>query len=174
MKTQPNIYNRAQYLIFKPEEKSNIDSLEVNCILTNGAFANNISQGDKLKSSNSLVKQDSIFFVSRSRGGRDRLSADEKRKAVNYMMISSNQLITREDITGFCYFELGDRIKSLSVKDSVINGPDLLRKCIKIEIVLEKSKTESEDLPLMTRELENKIRLQSNFIVPIIVNISCI
>jgi len=174
IKAKPNNHSRAQYLIFKPEEKNDMDSLEVDCVITNGAFANNIPHGERLKTSNSLVKQDSILFVNRSRSGRDRLSADEKRKAINYMMISNNQLITQEDIRGFCYFELGDRIKSLSINDSVINGPSCLRKCMKINIVLDKSKTEFDDIPLMTRELENKIRLRSIAIVPIIVNISCV
>ena len=173
IKSKQNNHNRAQYLIFKPEEIGETDSLEINCIVTNGGFANNISQGEKLRTSNSLVKQGSISFVNRSRGGRDRLSSDEKKKAINYMLVSSNQLITREDITGFCYFELGDSVKSVSINDSIINTPVCFRKCIKIEIVLYKLKTELDDIPFLAKELENKIRLQSNFIVPLIVSISC-
>lgn len=105
---------------------------------TNGQEANNIKAGTRLHPYNgSSIISNSIFLVSPTWGGRDKLSTTESVLAYKSALLSKDRLITTEDIKAFCFYQLGHKLKNVSIQKSMMINPDEQQGYMKtIDIVL--------------------------------------
>ena len=117
LKTEGIINNAVElpnYVIVKPHEGK--DLMYVDYWSTLAEAANNLKAGSKLQQfSGSNVRADAIFLLTATTGGRSRLKADERLNAFKYGLMTRNRIITREDISNFCCYELGSRVTGVTV-----------------------------------------------------------
>lgn len=168
-KNQPG--NSQHYLIFKPEIQKETDNLQVLCLNTKGHHGNDILQGTTLKTNNSLIQGNSLQFITKTRGGRKPLEYEEKVKHVQHLLTSHNQLVTKEDVLQYCYLHLAEKAKMVTVTDAVMLLGDNLRKCIKVNIAIDKACCGAEEIVDISREMQSAIERKSGFIVPVNVNV---
>ena len=57
-----------------------------------------------------------MFLLTTTTGGKNRLKPEERVNAFRYGLITRNRIITKEDIRNFCFYELGDRVSTVSVE----------------------------------------------------------
>lgn len=161
---------RNMYAIYHPGNDKQISAIEITCSLTNGTQANGISSGERLKTSNPAIDQSEIVFLSKTFNGYNRLSQQEKSDAVKRLMLSGDRIVSTNDIKEFCYQFLGNKISSIRIEQTACKRTHELRKCIRVNISLKDSGYTTEDLLILKRSIENKIRLKSNLIMPVIIN----
>ena len=117
-KTQGNSSGSLEipnYLIVKPFDGN--DMMYVQFWTTLAEVGNNLRAGTKMQQARGTrLIQDSICLLTTSVGGKNRLKPEEKLNAFRYGLITRNRIITKEDIRSFCYYELGDKIKSAEVE----------------------------------------------------------
>ena len=103
------------YIIAKPYEGNDLFYTEYWTTLAE--TANIIRAGGLLQEYNSTkVKADSLFLLTTTTGGKNRLKPEERVIAFRYGFITRNRIITKEDIRNFCFYELGNRISKVSVE----------------------------------------------------------
>lgn len=161
---------RIGYAIFNPGNQKDIASVELLCCISNGAMANGIAAGERLKSTNAALDQNEIMFLTKTMNGRNSLSSDEKATATKRLLMSGNKIVTREDIREFCYGELGNRIKGLHLRTASYMEHNAIRRCLVAEISLKDESVQEEDLLLLRKSMENKIRMKSSLILPVKIN----
>lgn len=171
IKGQKVANQRNMYAIYNPGNNAQITALELSCSLTNGELANNISPGERLKTSNTSLDQNEISFITKTYNGHNRLNQLEKSNEVRRLLLSGNRIVSINDIKEFCYQQLGNRINSIKIEHSAHPHKDELRKCLMVNINLFDTETDAADLLILKRSLENKIKHKSNLIIPVIVNI---
>jgi hypothetical protein len=163
--------SRNIYAIYNPGTRKDISSVELMCGVTNGATANGIFQGERLKSSNSSLDPNQIMFLTKTLNGKNALSSDEKAGAVKRLMLSGNKIITTGDIIEFCYQETGNEIQNITVGNGAHMHEKELRRCINVNITLKKDAIKDDDLLYLKKNLENKISLNSGLLLPVVVNL---
>jgi hypothetical protein len=164
--------SKKVFAILKSSNQKDIASVEVRCTLTNGEVGNNLKSGEKLSPISPFFIPDSTSLITKTIGGRDQLSSEQKAVAVRNLILSNNQIITYEDIKSFFISEIGDTLKKISITDSVMKGEYGLKKCTLVKIVLDKSVVQDKNLQIIRQNLENKIKRNSSLIVPVVVNLS--
>jgi hypothetical protein len=103
------------YIIAKPYEGN--DMMYVEYWTTMAETANMLRSGTRLQEYNgSKVKSDSLFLISTSSGGKNRLKPEERVKAFRYGLMTRNRIVTKEDIRNLCFYELGNRINNVEVE----------------------------------------------------------
>lgn len=113
------------YLVIHPNQKLPGQSLFIKYCSTNGKEANHIKQDTRLLPYNgSSFVSNSLFLVSPTRGGRDKLSATESVLAYKSALLSKDRLVTAEDIKAFCCYHLGHRVKSIGIQKGMKINPD--------------------------------------------------
>lgn len=106
------------YIIVKPYEGNDVMYTEYWTTL--GEAANNFRSGTRLQQvSGSSIKPDSIFLLSTTIGGKNKLKAEEKINAFRYGIMTRNRIITKEDIRNFCFYELGNRIREVNIERGI-------------------------------------------------------
>lgn len=130
-KLEQRLYSRqihrgsSPYLVIYHNQKLPRHNLFIKYCSTNGQEANHIKSGTRLLPYNgSSFISNSVFLVSPSRGGRDKLSATENVLAYKSALLSKDRLITAEDIKAFCFCQLGHRVKNVSIQKSMRINPD--------------------------------------------------
>jgi hypothetical protein len=117
-KTKGYINNHAEipnYLIVKPFEGE--EMMYVQFWTTLAEMANNLRSGARLQQAKGVkVIPDSIFLVTTTIGGKNRLKPEEKLNAFRYGLMTRNRIVTKEDIRSFCFYELGDMIAAVEVE----------------------------------------------------------
>lgn len=115
----------SPYLVIHHNQRLPKQSLFIKYCSTNGQEANNIKAGTRLHPYNGAsIISNSVFLASPSRGGRDKLSTTESVLAYKSALLSKDRLITTEDIKAFCYYQLGHRLKNISIQKSMMINPD--------------------------------------------------
>jgi hypothetical protein len=170
MKSKKFTGKRNIYAIFNSGTRKDISSVELMCGVTNGANANGIFPGERLKSSNSSLDPNQLFFLTKTLNGKNSLSSVEKGNALKRLMLSGNKIITTGDITEFCYQEIGDDIHNIVINNGAYMHEKELRRCINVNITLKKDSIKDDDLLYLKKNLENKISLNSGLLVPVVVN----
>ena len=103
------------YIIAKPYE--GCEMMYVEYWTTNAEMANGIRSGMRLQEYNgSKINSDSLFLVSTTDGGKNRLKPEERVKAFRYGLMTRNRIVTKEDIRNLCFYELGDRISKVDIE----------------------------------------------------------
>ena len=130
-KLEQKLYSRqvqqgsSPYLVIRLGQKMPKANLLIKYCSTQGQEANHIKPGTRLLPYNgSSFISNSVFLVSASQGGRDRLSCTEKILAYRSALLSKDRLVTAEDIKAFCYGQLGDRLQKVSILKGVKIHPD--------------------------------------------------
>ena len=104
----------SHYIIAKPNEGS--DRMYVEYWVTLAELANVIRSGTRLQEySSAKIRSDSMFLLSSTMGGKNRLKPEERVNAFKYGLMTRNRIVTKEDIRNFCFYELGSRISKVSV-----------------------------------------------------------
>lgn len=103
------------YIIVKPKE--NQEMMFVEYWTTNIDIANNIRSGIRLQQSGGVsLKPASLTLLTATMGGKDKLKSEEKLYAFKYGLLTRDRIVTVEDIRSFCFYELGNRLKNVTVK----------------------------------------------------------
>ena len=103
------------YIIAKPFEGN--DLMYAEYWVTFAETANAIRSGTRLQEYSGVkVKPDSLFLLTTTTGGKNRLKPEERVNAFRYGLITRNRIVTKEDIRNLCFYELGSRISKVSVE----------------------------------------------------------
>jgi Type VI secretion system, TssF len=103
------------YIIAKPYE--GCEMMYVEYWTTNAETANTMRSGTRMQEYNgSKVRSDSLFLITTSVGGKNRLKPEERVKAFRYGLMTRNRIVTKEDIRNLCFYELGNRISKVDVE----------------------------------------------------------
>jgi hypothetical protein len=91
---------------------------------TRGAKANLIKSGTPLLAyKNGGLQQGSIFLMTATQGGRDRLLPHESLPAYKSAVLSKDRILSAEDIRLFCIREMDAKVRSIEVKKGVVIAP---------------------------------------------------
>lgn len=103
------------YIIAKPFEGK--DLMYVEYWTTIAETANGLRSGSRLQEYNGVkIKPDSLFLLTTTAGGKNRLKPEERVNAFRYGLITRNRIVTKEDIRNLCFYELGNRVSKVSVE----------------------------------------------------------
>ena len=111
----------APYLEIMGNEISANRHVVVEYWTTAGAKANLIRSGTPLMAyRNGGLRQGSIYLMTRTQGGRDRLLPHESIPAYKTAVLSKDRILSPEDIRLFCIRETGAKARSVEVKKGVM------------------------------------------------------
>ena len=114
-----DIKELPSYIIIKPIDDADILFLDI--WVTQAEEANHINTGSRLMVyNNSKVSADSIFLLSPTKGGRSRLNASNRVQAYKYGLTTADRIITKADVINFCRYELGDKLKSVTLAKGIV------------------------------------------------------
>lgn len=103
------------YIIAKPYE--GCEMMYVEYWTTNAETANLLRSGTRLQEYNSSkMRSDSVFLITTSNGGKNRLKPEDRVTAFRYGLMTRNRIVTKEDIRNLCFYELGNRISKVDVE----------------------------------------------------------
>jgi hypothetical protein len=104
-----------QYIIVKPYEGQTMMYTEFWTTLAE--MANNIRSGTRMQEYSGVkTRSESLFLLTTTSGGKNRLKPEERVNAFRYGLVTRNRIITKEDIRNFCFYELGSRISRVEVE----------------------------------------------------------
>lgn len=107
------------YIVIKPIDDADILFLDI--WVTQAEEANYINTGSRLMVyNNSKVSADSVFLLSATKGGRSRLNASNRVQAYKYGLTTADRIITKADVINFCRYELGDKLKSVTLAKGIV------------------------------------------------------
>lgn len=158
---------KQYYLIFNKENTPDVNSVEVNYMLSNGPHANEIMENEKLLTYNTLIDSQSLRFIAKTRGGTPPLTPDDKKRLLDYLMLSQNKLVSREDILRYCYFYLGEKVINAEASLATTAVGQGLRNCLIIRLSLDGKKCDQQEAEMIITELEQKIHLESASVIPV-------
>lgn len=102
------------YIIAKPYEGN--DMMYAEYWTTLAEMANMLRSGTRLQEYNGVkLKSDSLFLMTSSSGGKNRLKPEERVNAFRYGLMTRNRIVTKEDIRNLCLYELGNRISKVDI-----------------------------------------------------------
>jgi hypothetical protein len=147
------------YIIAKPFEGHELMFAEYWTTLAE--LANNIRSGTKLQQYNkSKVRPDSIYLLSTTIGGKNRLKPEERINAFRYGLITRNRIITKEDIRVFCFHELGSRVSQVLVEKGIemsSNPKQGFRRTIDIILTPQHENLGTNEWQVLCSQLEAKL-----------------
>jgi len=116
---------QTPYLIIKNNSDVQRQNISVRYWSSAGTEANNIKSGTPLRLYKGTgVEYNHATLVTTSIGGRDKLATEETVIAYKSALLSRDRLITTEDIKTYCYFQLGERVKSIDVQKGIMIHSD--------------------------------------------------
>lgn len=117
--TLKDIKELPSYIVLKPIDDADILFLDI--WVTQAEEANHINAGSRLVVyDNSKVNAESIFLLSQTKGGRSRLNATNRVQAYKYGLTTADRIITKADVINFCRYELGHKLKGITLAKGVI------------------------------------------------------
>lgn len=120
-KNASSVKEQVNYIVFKP--LPNAEMMFLQYWTTNGAIANAIKTGSRLQAANgSKFMMDSIYLLSSTMGGRDRLSTVNRTRAYKYGVTTANRIVTQRDLEAFCWLEFGDYIQDVHISRGVFDS----------------------------------------------------
>lgn len=107
------------YIVLKPIDDADILFLDI--WVTQAEEANHINAGNRLVVyDNNKVNAESIFLLSQTKGGRSRLNATNRVQAYKYGLTTADRIITKADVINFCRYELGNKLKGITLAKGLI------------------------------------------------------
>ncbi|MEO6328775.1 MAG: hypothetical protein ABIO55_07580 [Ginsengibacter sp.] len=152
------------YIIVKPFEGNDIMYAEYWTTLADAA--NNLRSGTRLQQVSGVkVKPDSIFLLTTTIGGKNRLRPEERLNAFRYGMMTRNRIITKEDIRNFCFYEMGSRINEVLIERGIEMSPhakEAFKRTIDITIIPFETETlGNAEWQLLSDQLKTKLEARS-------------
>jgi hypothetical protein len=159
-----NIVETPQYIIVKPADK--IEFMYVQYWTTMAEAANKIRSGTELQQHSGLsVKPGSVFLLTGTVGGSNKLRSGERLNAFKYGFMTRNRIVTNEDIRNFCFYYLGTRISNVTIEKGVEISPyskEGFRKTIDVVLTVSKNETiQNEEWTGMSERLKSKLQSRS-------------
>ena len=161
--TISDAFEIPNYIIVKPRE--NREMMFIDYWTTNMDLANNIRSGTRLQQSTGVsVKPASLMLLTASLGGKDKLKSEEKLYAFKYGLLTRDRIVTVEDIRSFCFYELGNRLKDVTVKRGFAI-PDNPKEGAKrtIDVILKRApgKIDNEEWDQLCEQLKSKLQTRT-------------
>jgi hypothetical protein len=114
-----DIKELPSYIVLKPIDDADILFLDI--WVTLAEEANHINAGSRLVVyDNNKVHAESIFLLSQTKGGRSRLNATNRVQAYKYGLTTADRIITKADVINFCRYELGNKLKGITLAKGLI------------------------------------------------------
>jgi len=114
-----DIKELPSYIVLKPIGDADILFLDI--WVTQAEEANHINAGSRLVVyDNNKVNAESIFLLSQTKGGRSRLNATNRVQAYKYGLTTADRIITKADVINFCRYELGNKLKGITLAKGLI------------------------------------------------------
>ncbi|MGQ7853660.1 type VI secretion system baseplate subunit TssF [Pedobacter sp. WC2501] len=114
-----DIKELPSYIVLKPIDDADILFLDI--WVTQAEEANHINAGSRLVVyDNNRVNAESIFLLSQTKGGRSRLNATNRVQAYKYGLTTADRIITKADVINFCRYELGNKLKGITLAKGLI------------------------------------------------------
>jgi hypothetical protein len=111
------------YLVLKPANKAGMLYLQFWTTLAD--TANNIRKGSRLQQFETVkLKANTLRLMTTSIGGRNSLGAAERIQAYKYGLTTKDRIVTQADLTSFCRYELGSKLKSIRIGKGVSISPN--------------------------------------------------
>jgi hypothetical protein len=111
------------------------------------------------------VKPGSVFLLTATREGSNKLKSGERLNAFKYGFMTRDRIVTNEDIRNFCFYELPNRIANVSVTKGFEISPspkEGFRQTIDVVLtVLKTEKMESEEWKSTCDRLKTKMQSRS-------------
>lgn len=122
-KTSKDNHELVNYLVLKPASKAAMLYLSFWTTLADNA--NNIRKGSRLHQAEAVkLKPDSLRLLTTTTGGRNSLGATERIQAYKYGLTTKDRIVTLADLTSFCRYELGPKMKGIRVGKGVSISPN--------------------------------------------------
>lgn len=170
--SEPDQDGHKHYLIFNKENTPDVASVDVHYMYSNGLQANEILENEKVMTDNTLIDAKSLRFISKTRGGSPPLNQEEKKRAMDFLFLSQNKLLTREDILRYCHFYLGSKLIHAEVSQGTLSLRQGLRNCLIVKLNLDGKKCDYQEGEQISRELEQKFYQESASVIPVKVQTS--
>jgi hypothetical protein len=150
---------------------SNFERATVQFWTTSGDMANDIRSNSKLTvNQGSDLDSNSVFLVTNSFGGRQKLSKEEKLNKLRRTLLSKGRIVTMEDIKALCFEHFGSELSEVEIKKGVHLDPSPekgLVRSLDIYLTLDKqNKFTEEDLEQKTDELRIRLKQESINLLP--------
>jgi hypothetical protein len=142
-----NVAELPYYVIVAPH--ADADALEVRYWASDGALGNDVAAGTPLKSYDifTLVNEKTLLLTT-TKGGRNRLEADEQLEVYHAALLSQNRVVTPEDVKAFVKARLGQLVQSILIRKgfevSLVPGQGLIRT---VEVVLTPALPTAKQVP---------------------------
>jgi hypothetical protein len=90
---------------------------------TYATLGNGIKTGATLKAAHAAkISSGSIYLLSTTVGGRDKLHSVDRVRAYKYGLMGANRIVTQRDLENFCWLEFGDYISDIYMKQGVYDS----------------------------------------------------
>lgn len=104
------------YLMVRNQKQTNSKFLYIQYWSTNGYAANGLRPGTKLQPyKTGSVNHSSVFLLTNTQGGKNRLSQAESVVAYKYALLSKDRVMSKNDIVLYCKLFLGDVVMQIKV-----------------------------------------------------------
>ena len=148
------------------DSDSNNQKIDIEYWTTNGTIANKIRPGSKLQSLNIYdIKKDSMFFKTRTVGGREKLSQEEKMNSLRRELLSNGKVVTKADIRTLCYEIYGSCLKDVIIEKGVYQHPNVQKgicHCLNINLsISDLTNTEEQNRLHLAKQLLNMLENNS-------------
>jgi hypothetical protein len=150
---------------------SNFERATVQFWTTSGDMANDIRSNSKLTVNQGTdLDSNSVFLVTNSFGGRQKLSKEEKLNKLRRTLLSKGRIVTAEDIKALCFEHFGSELSEVEIKKGVHLDPSPekgLVRSLDIYLTLDKqNKFTEDDLEQKTDELRIRLKQESINLLP--------
>lgn len=157
------------YLLLKCD--TGFDRATIRFWSISGEMANNIRSGSKLTLHQGPdLDPNSIFLVTGTFGGRQRMSSEEKINKLRRMLLSKGRIVTLEDIKALCFDHFGADLEDAVIKKGVRLDPSPDKGFVRsIDIHLKlnsQSKLSGVVLEQKTEELKARLMQESINLLP--------
>lgn len=151
--------------------KSGYERASIQFWSTSGTLANDIRSGSKLTVQKGRdLDTNSVFLMTNTFGGAQKLSKDEKMKKLRMSLLSKGRIVTQEDIKALCFDFFGPELLRVEIKKGVHidNAPaNGLIRTIDIHLYLDKpTDIEGTDLKNKIDSLKIKLKQDSTNLMP--------
>jgi hypothetical protein len=159
----------TSYLIMNPRQAG--ENVFLSFWSTNGDLSNNIRAGNKLELySGGDVRNETLFLMTTTKGGKNRLNDLERLNAFRSSLIARGRIVTPNDIKLFCENELGENVKDIKVKKGFTVGSDAKTGFIQtIEVIIspaDKLRSSAEQWEAICADLTEKLHQRSSSFMP--------
>ncbi len=158
------------YLMLRP--KKNGEMISVDYWITNGTDANYIKAGLTLAAvNNTLLNTKKSHTLTNFTGGKNTVSATEKKGMLKQQLISGGKIISAEDVKLCCLQLFGDKLKKVDVQKGVqvsSKKEEGFKRTIDVILTCSSSVSESmkSEIDTLCRELEFILESNASPVVP--------